>query len=75
MGDRVQKGCNVMLCDTTVVKLLVQLVNLVNFGFCLACVAPVHHNFWDLVSRNISRSWLLVLTVALVPKSSTRLVS
>jgi hypothetical protein len=41
MGGRVQKGCNAMLRmrNTTVVKLLVQLV----------CVAPVHHNFWDLI--------------------------
>jgi hypothetical protein len=48
MGNRVEKGCNAMLrmCDMTVVNLLVQLVNLVNFGFCLA---SVHHNFWDLV--------------------------
>jgi hypothetical protein len=56
MGNKVQKGCNAMLRrrrDTTIVKLLVQLVNLVNFGFCWACVAlAVHHkvlNFCDLV--------------------------
>jgi hypothetical protein len=42
------------MCDTTVVKLLVQLVN---FGFCPASVASVHHNFWDLVK---GISWWVV---------------
>jgi hypothetical protein len=57
MGSRVQKGRNAILQTycMTFVNLLVQLVNLVNFGQCLASVASLHHIFWDLVQNTCTQ--------------------